>query len=246
MVKVAVIGAKGRMGSTVCAAVQAASDLDVVARLDAGDAINEQSLAGASVAVVFTVPSVKLQNVLDLLAAGVHAVVGTSGWTDDELDQVRAAQKKSNANVFIAPNFALSAVLAMEFAAKAAPLFESVEIVEMHHPNKVDAPSGTAVATAQKISQARKQAGCEPMPDATETDPQGARGSRYSGVPVHALRLRGMTATEEVLLGNPGEVLTIRTDSFDRESFMPGVLLAVRKIADTPGVTVGLEHLLEL
>ncbi len=247
MVKVAVIGAKGRMGSTVCAAVQAASDLEVVARLDAGDAINEQSLAGASVAVVFTVPSVKLQNVLDLLAAGVHAVVGTSGWADDELDQVRAAQKKkSSANVFIAPNFALSAVLAMEFAAKAAPLFESVEIVEMHHPNKVDAPSGTAVATAQKISQARKQAGCEPMPDATEADPQGARGSRYAGVPVHALRLRGMTATEEVLLGNPGEVLTIRTDSFDRESFMPGVLLAVRKIADTPGVTVGLEHLLEL
>lgn len=246
MVKVAVIGAKGRMGSTVCTAVEAAGDMEVVARLDAGDAINEQSLAGASVAVVFTVPSVKLQNVLDLLAAGVHAVVGTSGWSDEELERVRAAQAKSAANVFIAPNFALSAVLAMEFAAKAAPLFESVEIVEIHHPNKVDAPSGTAVATAQKISWARKQAGCAPMPDATQTDPQGARGSRYEGVPVHALRLRGMTATEEVLLGNPGEVLTIRTDSFDRASFMPGVLLAVRKIADTPGVTVGLEHLLDL
>ena len=176
MVKVAVIGAKGRMGSTVCAAVQAASDLEVVARLDAGDAINEQSLAGASVAVVFTVPSAKLQNVLDLLAAGVHAVVGTSGWTDDELDQVRAAQETSSANVFIAPNFALSAVLAMEFAAKAAPLFESVEIVEMHHPNKVDAPSGTAVATAQKIAQARKQAGCEPMrPNATKRQRQTRR-----------------------------------------------------------------------
>ncbi|EPD30606.1 4-hydroxy-tetrahydrodipicolinate reductase [Gleimia europaea] len=246
MVKVAVIGAKGRMGSTVCTAVEAAGDMEVVARLDAGDAINEQSLAGASVAVVFTVPSVKLQNVLDLLAAGVHAVVGTSGWSDEELERVRAAQAKSAANVFIAPNFALSAVLAMEFAAKAAPLFESVEIVEIHHPNKVDAPSGTAVATAQKISRARKQAGCAPMPDATQTDPQGARGSRYEGVPVHALRLRGMTATEEVLLGNPGEVLTIRTDSFDRASFMPGVLLAVRKIADTPGVTAGLEHLLDL
>ena len=246
MVKVAVIGAKGRMGSTVCTAVEAAGDMEIVARLDAGDAINEQSLAGASVAVVFTVPSVKLQNVLDLLAAGVHAVVGTSGWSDEELERVRAAQAKSAANVFIAPNFALSAVLAMEFAAKAAPLFESVEIVEIHHPNKVDAPSGTAVATAQKISRARKPAGCAPMPDATQTDPQGARGARYEGVPVHALRLRGMTATEEVLLGNPGEVLTIRTDSFDRASFMPGVLLAVRKIADTPGVTVGLEHLLDL
>jgi 4-hydroxy-tetrahydrodipicolinate reductase len=134
----------------------------------------------------------------------------------------------------------------MEFAAMAAPMFESVEVIEMHHPNKVDAPSGTAAATAAKIADARKQAGVAPAPDATETDPEGTRGGRYSDVPVHAVRLRGITATEEILLGNPGEVLTIRTDSFDRASFMPGVLLAVRKVAGLVGLTVGLENLLDL
>ncbi|MDO5033930.1 MAG: 4-hydroxy-tetrahydrodipicolinate reductase [Actinomycetaceae bacterium] len=246
MIKVAVIGAKGRMGATVCEAVEAASDMELVARLDAGDEVSAETLNGAEVGVVFTVPSVKVQNVLDLLAASVHAVVGTSGWTEPELEEVRAAQEGAGANVFIAPNFALSAVLAMEFAAKAAPLFESVEIVEIHHPNKVDAPSGTAVASAQKIAKAREEAGVSAMPDATQTDPEGARGSRYHGIPVHALRLRGMTATEEILLGNPGELLTIRTDSFDRASFMPGVLLAVRKVGERAGVTVGLEHLLDL
>lgn len=246
MTKVAVLGAKGRMGSTVCNAVESASDMELVARLDANDSVSAETLGGADVAVVFTVPSVKLQNVLDLLNANVHAVVGTSGWSEKELEQVREAQAKSKANVFIAPNFALSAVLAMEFAAKAAPLFESVEILEMHHPNKVDAPSGTAVTSAQKISQARAAAGAPALPDATETDPEGARGARYYGVPVHAVRLRGLTASEEILLGNPGEVLSIRTDSFDRSSFMPGVLLAVRNVGERPGLTVGLEHLLDL
>ncbi len=246
MTKVAVIGAKGRMGSTVSQTVKDASDLELVAELDQGDDVTVETLNGAEVAVVFTVPSVKLDNVLDLLKANVHAVVGTSGWTDEELDKVREAQKDSQANVFIAPNFALSAVLAMEFAAMAAPMFESVEVIEMHHPNKVDAPSGTAAATAAKIADARKQAGVAPAPDATETDPEGTRGGRYSDVPVHAVRLSGITATEEILLGNPGEVLIIRTDSFDRASFMPGVLLAVRKVAGLDGLTVGLENLLDL
>lgn len=246
MTKVVVLGAKGRMGSTVCNAVESASDMELVARLDANDSVSAETLGGADVAVVFTVPSVKLQNVLDLLNANVHAVVGTSGWSEEELEQVREAQAKSKANVFIAPNFALSAVLAMQFAAKAASLFESVEILEMHHPNKVDAPSGTAVTSAQKISQARAAAGAPALPDATETDPEGARGARYYGVPVHAVRLRGLTASEEILLGNPGEVLSIRTDSFDRSSFMPGVLLAVRNVGERPGLTVGLEHLLDL
>lgn len=244
--KVAVIGAKGRMGGTVCEAVQNAEDMELVAKLDQGDAVSTETLNGADVAVVFTVPSVKLDNVLDLLKANVHAVVGTSGWSEDELAKVREAQGESDANVFIAPNFALSAVLAMEFAAKAAPLFESVEIIEMHHPNKVDAPSGTAAATATKIAEARKAAGVGAAPDATETDPEGTRGGRFDDVPVHAVRLRGITATEEVLLGNPGEVLTIRTDTFDRASFMPGVLLAVRKVAGLDGLTVGLENLLDL
>lgn len=246
MIKVAVIGAKGRMGRTVCDAVENADDMELVSQLDQGDEITSKTLNGAQVGVAFTVPSAKVDNVLALLKADVHAVVGTSGWQEDEIEQVRTAQADSKANVFIAPNFALSAVLAMEFAAKAAPLFESVEVIEMHHPNKVDAPSGTAATTAEKIANARANAGVKPGPDATETDPKGTRGGRYNDVPVHAVRLRGLTASEEILLGNPGEVLTIRTDSFDRASFMPGVLMAVRKVDGLDGVTVGLENLIEL
>lgn len=238
------IGAYGRMGRTVCAAVNAARDLDLVAQLDVGDDI--ASLEGiADVGVDFTVPDATAANVAALIDAGVHAVVGTTGWGEEALDRVRERLAGTELGVVIAPNFALSAVLAMRFAAQAAPFFESVEVVELHHPDKVDAPSGTAIHTARAIAAARRDADAPPLPDATEKALDGARGADVEGVPVHAVRLRGLVAHEEILLGNPGEMLTIRTDSFDRSSFMPGVLLAVRKVVDRPGLTVGLDALLD-
>ena len=246
-IRVAVVGAAGRMGSTVCQAVQDAEGLELVARLDVGDTLDAEHLAGADVAVDFTVPSVTESNVHALLDAGVDVVVGTTGWNEESYGRVRehlARPEAAGRSVLIAPNFALSAVLAMSFAAKAAPYFESAEVIELHHPNKVDAPSGTAVATAQGIAAARAEAGLGAMPDATQTDPDGARGAVVDGVHVHAVRLRGLTAHEEIVLGNPGEQLTIRTDSFDRASFMPGVLLAVRRVGGHPGLTVGLDRLL--
>lgn len=245
-IKVAVLGAAGRMGTTTVAAVEAADDLELVARLDAGDDV--ASLAGvADVAVDFTVPAVTEANVHALLDAGVHAVVGTTGWDDAALDRIRAhASTRPDAGVLIAPNFALSAVLAMRFAAAAAPYFASAEVVEMHHPRKVDAPSGTAVHTARGIAAARADAGRGAMPDATEVTLPGARGADVDGVRTHALRLEGLVAHEQVFLSNPGELLTIRTDSFDRASFMPGVLLAVREVASHPGVSVGLDAYLAL
>ncbi|MEE6287699.1 4-hydroxy-tetrahydrodipicolinate reductase [Georgenia sp. MJ173] len=245
-IKVAVLGAQGRMGATVCQAVTDAPGLELVARLDLDDDV--ASLAGrADVAVDFTVPSATEANVHALLDAGVHAVVGTTGWDDAAINRVQEhAARTDGLGVLIAPNFALSAVLAMRFAAQAARFFESAEIIELHHPNKVDAPSGTAVATAQHIAAARAAAGLGVMPDATETELDGARGADVEGVPVHAVRLRGLVAHEEILFGNPGEQLTIRTDSFDRVSFMPGVLLAVREVGGRPGLTVGLDQLLDL
>lgn len=244
MIRVAVTGAKGRMGSTVADAVRGADDMELVALLDAGDDITPATLNGADVAVDFTVPSVTEANVHALLDVGVDVVVGTTGWTEDSLRRVRTHAEEAGRSVLIAPNFAISAVLAMRLAALAAPWFESVEVIEMHHPDKVDAPSGTAVATAKGIAAARAAAGCAPVPDATESDPLGTRGGRVDGVPVHAVRLRGLTAHEEVLLGNPGEQLVIRTDSFDRSSFMPGVLLAVRKVGERHGLTYGLDALM--
>jgi len=245
-IRVAVLGAAGRMGATTCEAIEAAPDLDLVARLDAGDDV--AALAGrADVAVDFTVPDATEANVHALLDAGVHAVVGTTGWDDDAIDRVREhAARTPGVGVLIAPNFALSAVLAMRFAAVAAPLFASVEVVEMHHPHKVDAPSGTAIHTARGIAQARADAGVGAMKDATETDPRGARGADYDGVRVHALRLEGLVAHEQIFLTNPGELLTIRTDTFDRSSYMPGVLLAVRQVGSHPGVSVGLDSFVDL
>ena len=248
-IRVAVVGAAGRMGSTVCQAVQDAEGLELVARLDVGDTLDAEHLAGADVAVDFTVPSVTESNVHALLDAGVDVVVGTTGWNEESYGRVRehlARPEAAGRSVLIAPNFALSAVLAMSFAAKAAPYFESAEVIELHHPNKVDAPSGTAVAPAPGIAAARAEAGLGAMPDATQTDPDGARGAVVDGVHVHAVRLRGLTAHEEVVLGNPGEQLTIRTDSFDRASFMPGVVLAVRQVSSHPGLTIGLDALLDL
>ncbi|WP_402468135.1 4-hydroxy-tetrahydrodipicolinate reductase [Isoptericola aurantiacus] len=250
--KVAVVGAAGRMGAQTCAAVEAAEDLELVARLDASDDVGAGVRAsGAHVAVDFTVPSVTEDNVHAVLDAGAHAVVGTTGW--DAASRGRVAQHLDRLNdrhegglgVLIAPNFGLSAVLAMTFAAKAARYFESAEVVELHHPDKVDAPSGTARHTAAAIAAARAEAGLGSAPDATQAGWE-ARGADVDGVRVHAVRLRGLVAHEEILFGNVGEQLTIRQDSFDRASFMPGVLLAVREVVGRPGLTVGLENVLDL
>lgn len=235
------------MGGTTARAVEEADGLELVARLDAGDDLRAVVDAGAHVAVDFTVPSVTEGHVHTLVDAGVHAVVGTTGWDDAALGRVRDHLVRApGVGVVIAPNFALGAVLAMAFARQAARWFESAEVVELHHPDKVDAPSGTARHTAQGIAAARAAAGLGPVPDATTQAVDGARGADVDGVRVHAVRLRGLVAHEEVLLGNAGEMLTIRHDSFDRVSFMPGVLLAVRRVVDRPGLTVGLEDLLDL
>ncbi|AWE42628.1 4-hydroxy-tetrahydrodipicolinate reductase [Actinobaculum sp. 313] len=245
-IRVAVVGASGRMGVTVCKAVDDAADMELVARLDVGDALSAEALAGADVAVEFTVPSATEGNVLALLDAGVDVVVGTTGWTPQALDHVRERTQKTGRSAIIAPNYALSAVLLMSFAQKAAPYFESVEVVEMHHPDKVDAPSGTAATTARRIATSRAQAGVAQSPDATQTDELGARGAMIDGVHVHAVRLRGLNAHEEVLLGNVGEQLLLRQDSFDRGSFMPGVLLAVRSVQGRGGLTYGLDEIMGL
>jgi 4-hydroxy-tetrahydrodipicolinate reductase len=244
-IRVAVIGAAGRMGSEVCRAVEAAEDLELAGRFDVGDDLG--TLAGAQVAVDFTVPDATLGNVLHAVGQGVHAVVGTTGWNDERLAEVNDALAAApGTGVLIAPNFALGAVLTMKFAAEAARFYESVEVVELHHPDKVDAPSGTAVRTAQLVAEARRDAGRPTAPDATTSSLPGARGAEVDGVPVHAVRLRGLVAHEEVLLGSVGETLTIRHDSFDRVSFMPGVLIGVRTVVERPGLTVGLEHFLDL
>jgi 4-hydroxy-tetrahydrodipicolinate reductase len=254
--RVAVIGARGRMGAAVCAAVDAAPDLELGPQIDVdqdSDDLTALTAAdgspAADVAVVFSVPDVVVEHTVACVRAGVHAVVGTTGWTEDRLAAVRSALAEApqagRVGVLVAPNFALGAVLLMRFAAMAAPYYESVEVVELHHPDKVDAPSGTARHTASMIAAARAAAGSAPMPDATTTALDGARGADVDGVRVHAVRLRGLVAHEEVLLGGPGELLTLRHDSLDRTSFMPGVLVGVRTVGSRPGLTVGLEHYLE-
>lgn len=242
-IQVAVIGAGGRMGATVCEAVEAAPDTELVARFDEGDDLGD--LGGAQVAVDFTVPDVSPGNVAHCVRQGVHVVVGTSGWGEQKLSALREQlAERPEVGVLIAPNFAIGAVLMMQFAQQAARFYESVEVVELHHPRKVDAPSGTAARTAEMIGQARSEAGLGDVPDATTDDPDGARGALVHGVPVHAVRLLGLVAHQEVLLGGEGEQLTIRHDSFDRVSFMPGVLTGIREVGAHPGVTVGLEHYL--
>ena len=239
--RVAVLGARGRMGAEVVRAVDGAADLELVAALDAGDALD---LSGADVAVDFTHPDAVMGNLRACVDAGVHAVVGTTGFDDARLAEVQAMLDGTDVGVLVAPNFGVAAVLMMQFAASAARFFESVEIVELHHPRKADAPSGTARRTAELVAEAR--AGMAPMPDATSSALDGARGADVAGVRVHAVRLAGLVAHQEVLLGGAGESLTIRHDSYDRASFMPGVLLGVRSVASRPGLTVGLEHLLDL
>ncbi|WP_374969815.1 4-hydroxy-tetrahydrodipicolinate reductase [Terrabacter sp. BE26] len=249
--KVAVIGAGGRMGSEAVRAIEAAAGLSLVGAYGSADDLDD--LGGADVAVELTVPAASPANVAHCVERGVHVVVGTTGWDDERLETLRAQVAAAptpavgdRVGVLVAPNFAIGALLMMSFAAKAAPFFESVEVIELHHPAKVDAPSGTAARTAAMVAAARADAGCAPVPDATTHDPEGARGARVDGIPVHSVRLRGLTAHQEVLLGNAGEMLTLRHDSFDRGSFMPGVVAAVRAVADHPGVTIGLEHYLGL
>lgn len=244
---VAVLGANGRMGSEAVRAVSEAEDMELVAALGRGDSLEGLVDAGARYVVDLTVPDSTEANVRFAVEHGLHAVVGTTGWSADRLGALRtllAAHPETG--VLIAPNFALGAVLASAFAAKAARYFESVEIIELHHPEKVDAPSGTAVRTAQLIAASRSDAGVGPSPDGTTKALDGARGADVDGVRVHAVRLRGLVAHQEVLLGSAGEQLTIRHDSFDRASFMPGVLLGLREVAAHPGLTVGLDGYLDL
>ena len=242
MIKVGVLGARGRMGSEVVKAVTDAADCELVAALDQGDSLDVLVTAGAQVVVDFTTPDVVMANLEFLVKNNIHAVVGTTGFSDDRIAQLNTwLASNPSAGILIAPNFAIGAVLMMEFAEKAAKFFESAEIIELHHPNKVDAPSGTAARTAALISDARKKANLSAMPDATTTSLDGARGATVGDVPVHSVRLRGLIAHQEVLFGGLGETLTIRHDSLDRAGFMPGVLLGVRQVSSHPGLTVGLE-----
>ncbi|GLX22398.1 MULTISPECIES: 4-hydroxy-tetrahydrodipicolinate reductase [Streptomyces] len=245
--RVAVLGARGRIGSEAVKAVEAAEDMELVAALGRGDKLEQVTEAGAQVAVELTTPDSVMGNLDFLVGHGIHAVVGTTGWNEDRLAQLNTWLSASpETGVLIAPNFSIGAVLTMKFAAQAARYFESVEVVELHHPKKVDAPSGTATRTAQLIAAARAQAGLGAQPDATATALDGARGADVDGVPVHAIRLRGLLAHQEVLLGGEGETLTIRHDSLHHSSFMPGILLGARRVTQTPGLTFGLENFLDL
>ena len=243
--RVGVLGAKGKVGAAMVAGVESAEDLTFTTGVDAGDPLEALTETNTEVVIDFTHPSVVMDNLKFCIDNGIHAVVGTTGFTDERLDQVRRwVADEPDACVLIAPNFAIGAVLSMHFAAQAARFFESVEVIELHHPYKADAPSGTAVRTAKLIAEARKE--LPPNPDATSTGLDGARGADVDGVPVHSVRLAGLVAHQEVLFGTQGETLTIRHDSIDRTSFVPGVLLAVRRIREFPGLTVGIEPLLDL
>jgi 4-hydroxy-tetrahydrodipicolinate reductase len=245
--QVAVFGSRGRMGAEVCRAVDAADGLTLVAAVDLGDDREAVSAAGASVAVDFTHPDAVLDNVGWCIDHGIHAVVGTTGFTEEKLERVRGMLgQRPEVGVLIAANFSIGAVLMMHFAEQAARFFESAEIVELHHPDKADAPSGTAATTARRMAAARQSAQLSAPPDATAQELPGARGAQVDGIRVHGVRLRGLVAHQEVLLGSPGETLTIRHDSLDRISFMPGVLAAVRAVGDRPGLTVGIDDVLGL
>jgi 4-hydroxy-tetrahydrodipicolinate reductase len=247
VLKVGVLGARGKVGQEVCKAVDAAKGMELVAAVDADDPIDELVTGGAQAVVDFTHPDVVMDNLQFCVEKGIHAVVGTTGFDAGRLDRLRSWLADSpDTGVLVAPNFSVGAVLMMRYAAEAARFFESVEIVELHHPDKADAPSGTARRTAELVAAARREAGMAPVPDATSTALDGARGADVDGIHVHGLRVRGLVAHQEVILGGLGETLTIRHDSLDRASFTPGVLLALRAIADHPGLTVGLEHFLPL
>jgi 4-hydroxy-tetrahydrodipicolinate reductase len=246
-IRVGVLGARGKVGSEVCRAVEAADDLALVAAVDQDDPIDDLVTSRAQVVVDFTHPDVVMDNLEFCIDHGIHAVVGTTGFDQNRLDILHGWLRGAPATgVLIAPNFSIGAILMMRFAVLAAPFYESVEIVELHHPDKADAPSGTARRTAELVAAARREAGCPPVPDATSTGLDGARGAVVDGIHVHGLRIRGLVAHQEVVLGGVGETLTIRHDSLDRISFTPGVLTGVRQVADHPGLTIGLEHFLDL
>jgi 4-hydroxy-tetrahydrodipicolinate reductase len=245
--RVGVLGARGKVGREVCRAVELSTDLELVASNDLGDPLEDLVTAEVEAVVDFTHPDVVMDNLRFCIEHGIHAVVGTTGFDQDRFDTLAEwLDDAPGVGVLVAPNFSIGAVLMMRFAAAAAPFYESVEVVELHHPDKADAPSGTARRTAELIAAARRDAGLAPAPDATSTALEGARGADVEGVRVHALRIRGLVAHQEVVLGGVGETLTIRHDSLDRASFTPGVLTGLREIASRPGLTVGLEHFLDL
>ena len=246
-IRVGVLGSNGKVGTAIVEGVEGAADTDFTVGVDKGDALTDFVDSKTQVVVDFTHPDVVMDNLKYLIENGIHAVVGTTGFTRERLDTVRGwLEANPGVGVLIAPNFAIGAVLSMHFAQQAARFFESAEVVELHHPHKADAPSGTAGRTAQLIAAARAEAGLGASPDATSTGLDGARGADVDGVRVHSVRLAGLVAHQEVLFGTQGETLTIRHDSMDRNSFVPGVLLGVREIAGRPGLTVGLETFMDL
>ena len=244
--KVAVLGAKGRMGAETVAAIESASDLTLSSALDLGDSLDQLIKTGTEVIVDFTHPDSVMKNIEFAITNGIHVVVGTTGFDDKKLSELKnLLSKNTKVGALIAPNFGLGAVLMMQFSQKAAQYFESVEIIELHHANKVDAPSGTAIRTAELITDARKQSKKGVMPDASKTIIPGARGAKVGDVPIHSIRSHGYVAHQEVIFGDSGETLSIRHDSINRAGFMPGVLIGVRNVAKHPGLTVGLENYME-
>ena len=244
--KVAVLGAKGRMGAETVAAIESASDLTLSSALDLGDSLDQLIKTGTEVIVDFTHPDSVMKNLEFAITNGIHVVVGTTGFDDKKLSELKnLLSKNTKVGALIAPNFGLGAVLMMQFSQKAAQYFESVEIIELHHANKIDAPSGTAIRTAELITDARKQSKKGAMPDASKTIIPGARGAKVGDVPIHSVRSHGYVAHQEVIFGDAGETLSIRHDSINRAGFMPGVLIGVRNVAKHPGLTVGLENYME-
>lgn len=245
--RVGVVGSAGKVGQQIVAGVEDADDLELVAQVDADDPLSALTDADTQVIVDFTHPDAVMDTLKFCIDAGIHCVVGTTGFTQERLDQVREwLGDDPQVGVLVAPNFAIGAVLMMHFASIAAPYYETAEVIELHHPTKADAPSGTAARTAAQIAQARADSGLGAMPDATSTGLDGARGADVDGVRVHAVRMRGMVAHQEVIFGTQGEVLTLRHDSMDRTSFVPGVLLGVRNISEHPGLSVGIETFMDL
>ena len=245
--RVGVLGAKGHMGREVCKAVNATEDLDLVAEIDLGDSIDSLKSNMVDVVVDFTNPESVMANLKFAIENDIHAVVGTSGFDKNMIDTLRSLlTTHPKVGVLVAPNFGLGAVLMMQFAATTARYFESVEIIELHHPEKLDAPSGTAIRTAELINEARNKELFGAMPDKTVKALDGARGAKVGSVPIHSVRLSGLVAHQEVLFGAGGETLTLRHDSFDRSAFMPGVLVGIREVVRNPGLTVGLENYLKL
>lgn len=246
-IRVALVGATGKMGRYAIDAIRSADDMELVATLSSHNPLDDITDAEATHVLDLTVPDVSQEVAAFAVNHGLHTVIGTSGWTDDKRQTLQdQLNEHPQTGVLIAPNFSIGSVLATRFAAQAAPYFESVEIIEMHHPKKVDAPSGTAVRTAEMIAQARQSAGVGASPDATKYDPDHARGAQVDGIHIHAVRLAGLEAHQEVLMGTPGQQLVLRHDAFDRTSYMPGVLLGLRTVATRPGLSYGLDAYLDL